>query len=83
MDYEQSLNELNLQTLSERREMLCTKFAKKCTEIEKTKDMFPKNNNIKLLKNNEKFYVNFAHTERYKKSAIPQMQRLLNKKFKE
>ena len=44
--------------------------------------MFPKkiNNHVMKKRNIKKFKVNFARTERYKKSAIPFMVELLNKK---
>ena len=47
IDYESSLNELNLRALYVRRESLCLKFAQKCTENSKTKDIFPENKVIK------------------------------------
>ena len=34
---------------------------------------------IMELRKNEKYKVNHANTERYKQSAVPYMQRLLNK----
>ena len=83
-NYEEALEVVNLQKLTERRNELCLKFAKKCTQIEKTEKMFPlkkKMNNIETRKP-EKFRVNFAKTERLKKSAIPNMQRMLNKNLK-
>ena len=42
MNYEDALNKLQLQTLGERREALCLKFAKQCLKIEKMKDLFPR-----------------------------------------
>ena len=49
--------------------------------MESFKKLFPvRNNNHDMEKRKaEKFYVKFANTERYKKSAIPAMQRALNK----
>ena len=44
LSYEEALEDLNLQSLSERRQLLCLKFAKKCLKHEKAKDMFPLNN---------------------------------------
>ena len=77
--YESALNMLNLDDLQTRRNYLSKKFAIKCTEHQKTKNMFKLNTTInKNLKNRGKYQVEFARTERYKKSAIPQMQRLLN-----
>ena len=72
--YSDALDQLGLQTLSERRQQLCKKFATKCLNNDKSKDMFPLDN----AKNGDKFKVNFARHSRLLYSAIPQMQRLLN-----
>ena len=52
----------------------------KCTQNEKTFNMFPINKNYHSMKlrNQEKYVVKFANAERLKNSAIPYMQRLLN-----
>ena len=52
---------------------------------EKLKNMFPKNQNRHRMekRSGEKFLVNKAFTERYRRSAIPNMQRLLNNSEKE
>ena len=73
--YQQALDDLNLQTLSGRRENLCLKFAKKCIKHEKAKDLFPLNLDHR---NKDKYKVQFARTDRLKDSSIPQLQRLLN-----
>ena len=73
--YENALATIHLKKLSERRLMLCKRFAKKCLKKEKSKDMFPLN----PTKNKDKYNVNFAKHSRLLDSAIPQMQRLLNK----
>ena len=73
--------EANLDSLKTRREHLCYKFAIKCTKSEKSKEMFPvriKDHQMEI-RNEEKFLVQHANTERLKNSAIPYMQRLLNK----
>ena len=79
-DYENALVLVDLENLSERRENLCSKFAKKCLQNEKTDNLFPLNKHTHNMKSRmtEKFKVKFAHTERLKKSSIPYMQRLLN-----
>ena len=79
-DYESALELVDLENLSERREQLCLKFAKKCLENKKTENLFPVNKNTHNMKSRmtEKFKVKFAHTERLKQSSIPYMQRLLN-----
>ena len=81
IDYKNALNVLNLQSLEERRELLCLKFAKKCLEVEKFKSMFPRKKKVHnmLKRENEKFVIRRSYTERHRKSAIPHMQRLLNK----
>ena len=88
VSYEQSLQSTNLITLVERRENLCLNFAKKCLDNEKTKHMFPLNSSTySMPKRNEKYqkfqkekyHVQHAKTERLAKSAIPYLQRLLNK----
>ena len=68
--------------LSTRREKLCLDFARKCTKHPKLKNMFPKSKNTKAKKSNEKYFVQYARTERLKKSAIIHMQQLLNKNQK-
>ena len=80
LNYSDALTKLNLQTLNERRQLLCSKFAKKCLMVEKFKKMFPLNKSIHDMKKrgHEKFIVNKSLTERYRLSAIPYMQRLLN-----
>ena len=67
--YRKALFTLNLETLEERREYLCLKFAQKCTENEKTQQMFPLNRKMHHMntRNKEKYLVQFANTERLKK----------------
>ena len=79
-DYQDALKKIGLDTLEKRRDRLCLDFAKGCLKIEKLKKIFPLNNKKenKETRNKEKYVVNIARTERYKKSAIPFMQRLLN-----
>ena len=77
--YEQSLVELNLENLTQRRDKLCLKFAKKCLKHEQTKEMFPLNDDPEYdIRKKQKFYVQFAHTNRLRDSTIPQLQRVLN-----
>ena len=80
INYSDALEKLNLQTLDERRKNLCLKFAKKCLIVEKLKKMFPLNVKLHNMRkrHNERYKVNKSMTERYKSSAIPYMQRLLN-----
>ena len=69
---------LKLEKLKDRRENLCLNFAKKCLRNQKVKSIFPLNNNKRSLRNQNKYLGKFATTERYKKSAVPYMQNLLN-----
>ena len=79
-EYENALEMINLEKLSERRRNLCLKFAQNCLKNEKTKDMFKLNakSNPMNTRFHEEFEVKYANTGRLKISAIPYMQRLLN-----
>ena len=81
VSYKDALKVLNLQSLDERRESLCLGFAKKCLQEKKFKSMFPKKHQVHNMekRTNEKFIIRRSFTERHRKSAIPFMQRLLNK----
>ena len=70
-----------MDTLEVRRESLCLKFAKACVRNEKMSDMFPRNvkNHLMEKRGREVFYVRRANTERLRKSAVINMQILLNK----
>ena len=61
------------------------KFAKQCLGHEKLKGLFPRHERRHNMekRNIEKYIVNNAKTERYRKSAIPSMQRLLNQSERE
>ena len=78
--YKEALKIANLTTLEVRREKMCLKFAKDCLKIDKLKQMFPSNSKDHDMenRNTKKFKVNHAKTERYLKSSIPFLQRLLN-----
>ena len=82
--FSNSLKELNMDSLQERRESLCIKFAKKCLKVNKLRKMFPKKVTMhEMSKRNFEFYrVNKTLTNRYLHSAIPQMQRMLNNEKK-
>ena len=79
-DYESALQLCNLNTLSERRQVRLERFAVKCVKDKFNKNIFPLNNNIH---NKDSFQVNFARTNKYLISAVPQCQRLLNKLAKD
>ena len=48
-NYKQGLKMLNLQTLNQRRKMLCLKFARKCLMNEKVRKIFPINTSISWI----------------------------------
>ena len=79
--YKSGLRQLNLQTLHKRREELCLKFAKKCLKNDKVRDFFPKNKS--KHRKGKMFKTNKANTQRYKMSAMPNMQELLKKEIAE
>ena len=85
ISYKNALDVMKMDSLEMRRQNLCLKFAKQCIKNEKLKNMFPKNQNKHRMdkRSGEKFIVNKAFTERYRRSAIPNMQRLLNNVEKE
>ena len=72
--YENALETTELKTLEERRQILCKRFAIKCTKNPKTAKMFP----LDTTRHSNKFKVTFARNSRLLYSAIPQMQRILN-----
>ena len=78
--YIKSLAHLELETLESRREQLCLKFALKCTKNDKLKHMFPLNQKSHKMgtRNEEKYQVQQANTDRLKNSSIIYMQNLLN-----
>ena len=81
INYKNALKLLNLESLNERREKLCLSFAKKCLKMDNFKKLFPVrkvNHNMKK-RNAEKYFIKHMNTERYMKSSIPAMQRLLNR----
>ena len=78
INYKQALEILNLQSLSERRQILAYRFATKCANSDKFNDLFPLNENSNDLRNIEKYRVKFASTSRLQLSSIPAMQKLLN-----
>ena len=77
--YKEALQYMSLESLKERRE----KMAKKSLRLDKFSELFPFNNAKHLMKkrNHEKYAVANANTERYRKSAVPFLQRLLNDDF--
>ena len=77
--YDNALQIPSLQTLKTRRDILCLRFARKCTKSEEAISMFPLNNKHGKTRQEETYNVTFVYTNRLKTSAIPYMARLLNK----
>ena len=77
--YNQALETLNLQNLSDRRQVLAKRFALKCVKSEKFTNLFPENQNNNDLRSGDKYKVNFARGGRLQTSAIPAMQKILNR----
>ena len=79
-NYDHALVLLNLDTLEKRRQDLCLKFAKNGTKSDKLCDLFPikdKKHNMQT-REEDKFKVTFANTNRLKHSSIVAMQNMLN-----
>ena len=75
---------VGISPLAERRQARMLAFAKKCIKHPENSRFFPLNNTLQVdpqTREREKFQVNFARTESYKKSTIPTCQRLLNTHF--
>ena len=83
--YENSLEVLKLDSLEKRRNKLTLSFAKSCLKIEKMNKLFPLNVNDYGMerRNVEKYKVLKSKTERFKSSAILNIQRMLNEEEKE
>ena len=85
LSYANALHTMGVDSLYDRRENLCLSFAKKCTKSQNSqvRSMFPPNDAQPTVetRNPEKFQVNMARTGRYKDSAVPYMQRMLNQMY--
>ena len=78
--YKEALEDLSLESLEDRRQKLSLRFAIKSKKNPCISELFKpkeKDHNM-ILRKNKIVKVNVAHTERYKNSAVPYMQRLLN-----
>ena len=82
--YEDALKILKMESLEDRRARLCLKFAKNCLKNSKMKKLFPlaQVQHVMKTRSKEKFEVYYARTKRYRKSAIPYLQGLLNAEAK-
>ena len=85
VSYAAALEMTGLTTLSDRRQKKALNFGLKALKLPQNRTMFPPNQ-LPLhhdTRHREKFHVNFAVTEKYKNTAIPYLQRELNKHFED
>ena len=84
-NYEDALLNLNLDSLEVRRRNLCLKFAQTGIKHKTLDDLFPINEKLHSMKTRDenKYKVNFANTNRFKNSSIITMQNMLNANEKE
>jgi hypothetical protein len=82
--YSESLKELKITTLKERRDYLSVKFARKCLTSKNTSDIFKKNTRKHKMKlrTREHFQVKHTRTVRLERSAVVSMTKQLNKHMK-
>ena len=80
IDYPSACEMTGFPTLFQRRENRALSFAKRCLRTDEMAKFFPLNPDLPnlQLRDREQFIVNFAHGEKYKNSAIPNCQRILN-----
>ena len=81
IDYGTALETLKLETLEKRREKLLLKYGKQCIKLEQTRNLLPLNENDHIMNTRSRniYKETKCNTERYRKSAVPYIQRLLNK----
>ena len=79
--YSDTLKFLKIDTLFERREKLCLRFAMKSLKVEHFKHLFPlhKKQHDMTTKASMKYEVCKTNSKRLNVSTIPHLQRLLNK----
>ncbi len=71
---------MGIDSLEMRREKLCLKFAKACLNHEKLADLFPRSIKEHVMDKRVKeiYSIRSAKTERFRKSALISMQKMLN-----
>ena len=72
-----------METLDKRRDKLCINFAEKCIKLINMKALLPMLNKKHIMDTrlNMKLHINKAKSQKYKFSAVPQMQRMLNQSY--
>ena len=76
--YSKNLETLGLKTLKDRRTDLCKEFAKKCVKNPRHSSLFPSSISRPKTRNSKPFTEYKCRTQRFYKSAIPFLTRLLN-----
>ena len=73
--------ELGMVSLAERRDILCLKFAKKSLKVENFGHLFPVSSKRHDMQTRhcDIYKINKGYSKRYMQSAIPSMQRILNR----
>ena len=79
--YSDTLKSLKIETLFERRERLCLRFANKSLSVGNFKHLFPlyEKQHSMMTRDSKKYDVCKSSSKRYKISTIPHLQRLMNK----
>ena len=85
VSYEDALSVTGLNTLHARREERCLNFGLKAVKHRQLNSMFPLKQveSTQNTRGRETYQVNFALTEAYKQSAVPTIQRMLNRHTEE
>ena len=81
VDYSKALNDLNLESLDKRREGMALKFVKNSLKNDNFSKLFPlrRAKHVMESRKSEKYLVNPSKNCRYADSAVPFLQRMLNK----
>ena len=81
--YEEALKLLKLDSLKERRIKMALNFAKRSLKLEHFSKLLPlsESGHVMSMRNHERYAVNISKTERYRRSAVPFLQRLLNEDY--
>ena len=84
ISHENALRKLDLETLKERRNILCLNFARKCLKNPKNIDLFRLNERKHLMqpREHEHYKVFLARTNKFKESPVTFMQNILNTEVK-
>ena len=80
-NYKSALELSGLETLEDRRDKLCLKFAKKAERNPKHMKWFKQRPKTATRNNNPKYWNVIARTDRLKKSPIPYLTNILNEHY--